>query len=57
MTSSSKALLVPGDATVRQLARQLVNERREVLPVADSGGKLIGRMNRQEALDILLGTA
>ena len=48
---------VPGDATVRQLARQLVNERREVLPVADSGGKLIGRMNRQEALDILLGTA
>ena len=48
---------VPGNATVLQLARQLVNEHREYLPVADSGGKLIGAMNRQEALDILLGTA
>ncbi len=47
---------VPANATVMQLARQLVNERREYLPVADAGGKLIGAMNRQEALDILLGT-
>ena len=48
---------VPGTATVQQLARQLVNESREYLPVADVDGKPIGAMNRQEALDILLGTA
>ncbi len=47
---------VAGDATVLQLARQLVNERREYLPVADSAGKVVGVLNRQAALDILLGT-
>ena len=46
---------VPGGATVLQLARQLVNDRRENLPVADKDGTLVGAMNRQEALDILLG--
>ncbi len=46
---------VPGDATVLQLARQLVNESRDVLPVADKSGKVIGAMKRQDALDILLG--
>ncbi len=47
---------VAADATVLQLARQLVNEQRELLPVADKAGKIIGAMNRQDALDILLGT-
>ena len=47
---------VSGDATVLQLARQLVNEQRELLPVADKTGKIIGAMRRQDALDILLGT-
>ncbi|MCU9850032.1 betaine/proline/choline family ABC transporter ATP-binding protein [Defluviimonas sp. WL0024] len=47
---------VAADATVLQLARQLVNESREMLPVADKSGRLIGAMNRQEALDILLGS-
>ncbi|MCL4145530.1 UNVERIFIED_CONTAM: hypothetical protein GTU68_046384 [Idotea baltica] len=42
-------------ATILQLARQLVNETREELPVADKSGELIGIMNRQEALDVLLG--
>ena len=47
---------VPAGATVLQLARQLVNDPREILPVADKDGALIGAMNRQEALDILLGS-
>jgi len=47
---------VSGDATVLQLARQLVNEQRELLPVADKTGNIIGAMRRQDALDILLGT-
>ena len=46
---------VSGDASVLQLARQLVNDPREVLPVADKSGTVIGAMNWQEALDILLG--
>ncbi|MEM7668607.1 MAG: betaine/proline/choline family ABC transporter ATP-binding protein [Pseudomonadota bacterium] len=46
---------VSGDASVLQLARQLVNDTRQSLPVADKTGAIIGAMNRQEALDILLG--
>lgn len=41
--------------TILQLARQLVNDEREILPVATRTGEFIGVMNRQEALDILLG--
>ncbi|MEO3413477.1 betaine/proline/choline family ABC transporter ATP-binding protein [Roseovarius sp. CAU 1744] len=43
--------------TILQLARQLVNDPREELPVANRNGELIGVMNRQEALDVLLGKA
>ena len=43
--------------TILQLARQLVNDPREELPVADRHGKIIGLMNRQEALDVLLGNS
>lgn len=48
---------VAADATVLQLARQLVNDDRLFLPVADKSGKIIGAMSRQAALDILLGSA
>ena len=41
--------------TILQMARQLVNDTREEVPVEDKHGKLIGVMNRQEALDVLLG--
>ena len=43
--------------TILQLARQLVNDPREELPVAYRHGKIIGLMNRQEALDVLLGNS
>lgn len=47
---------VSAGATILQLARQLVNDERAEMPVADKDGKVIGVMNRQEALDVLLGT-
>ena len=46
---------VSGEASILQLARQLVNDPREALPVADKDGALIGQLYRQEALNILLG--
>jgi len=46
---------ISGSDTILKLARQLVNEKRELLPVSGADGKLIGVMDRQRALDILLG--
>ena len=46
---------VPAGDTIRHLARQLVNDPREQIPVADAEGGLIGAMSRQAALDMLLG--
>ncbi|KIC31205.1 quaternary amine ABC transporter ATP-binding protein [Leisingera sp. ANG-S5] len=43
--------------TISELARLLVNDSRDFLPVANNAGSLIGAMNRQEALDVLLGEA
>ena len=50
-----KGAPVAADATIHDLARQLVSEEREVMPVADSTGKVIGILDRQKALDVLLG--
>ncbi len=41
--------------TIHSLARMLVSDKRASLPVKDEKGKLVGLMNRQQALDILLG--
>jgi glycine betaine/proline transport system ATP-binding protein len=46
---------VDGKATIQELARQLINETREAIPVADKNGTVIGVMQRSEALDLLLG--
>ncbi|MCI5095028.1 MAG: glycine betaine/L-proline ABC transporter ATP-binding protein [Rhodobacteraceae bacterium] len=46
---------VIGDHTIHQLARQLVSDTRDNLPVAGKDGALIGVLNRQAALDVLLG--
>jgi len=44
---------VDAKATVKQLAKLLVHDTREVIPVAKDG-KVIGGMNRQDALTVLL---
>lgn len=46
---------IDGGMTIRQLARTLVNDPREHLPVADSGGNVTGVMSRKAALDLLMG--
>jgi glycine betaine/proline transport system ATP-binding protein len=45
---------VDARATVHGMARMLVNDNRDMIPVQRSGA-LIGAMPRQDALDILLG--
>ena len=46
---------VDGRATIQDLARQLVNETREAIPVAGGDGKIVGVMQRKDALNLLLG--
>ena len=46
---------VPGSATLHDLARQLVEDTRPTLPVADQSGKIIGALSRQAALDVIFG--
>ncbi len=47
---------VAASATVQELARQLVDQTQESLPV-EEGGQLIGTLNRKAALDVLLGSS
>jgi len=42
-------------ATIHALARQLVNDPRDAMPVADRNGNVIGILDREAALDMLLG--
>ncbi|MEM7216488.1 MAG: glycine betaine/L-proline ABC transporter ATP-binding protein [Pseudomonadota bacterium] len=46
---------VDAKATIQSLARMLVSDKRKAIPVKEASGDLIGLMDRQEALDILLG--
>ena len=43
-------------ATLHDVARQLVSDNRDHLPVANDEGQVIGLMHRQRALDLLLGS-
>jgi len=45
---------IEASATIHDLARQLVNDARDILPVAE-GDRVIGAMRRQDALDVLFG--
>jgi glycine betaine/proline transport system ATP-binding protein len=46
---------VPAGATVHDLARLLVEDGRDMLPVAGADGAVIGALERRAALDVLLG--
>ena len=48
---------VPSGATISELARQLVEDGRDALPVVSKDGAIVGGMDRRQALDILLGAA
>ena len=43
------------DGTDLYFARQLVNDTRDALPVADKSGNVVGVLQRKEALNLLLG--
>ncbi len=46
---------VAGRATIHDLARRLVADTADELSVADDSGAVIGILNRQDALDVLMG--
>ncbi len=46
---------VAATATIHDIARRLVEDKRARLPVADTSGKLVGVLKRQDALDVLFG--
>ena len=46
---------VDGVATIQSIARQLVSETREIIPVQGRDGRVIGALHRAEALNLLLG--
>ncbi|NPD14787.1 ATP-binding cassette domain-containing protein [Xinfangfangia sp. D13-10-4-6] len=48
---------LPGGQTLRSLARSLVNDRRDWIPLADDTGRVTAMLERARALDILLGDA
>ena len=52
---SAEGAPVDGGATIHQLARLLINDPRDMLPVAETDGRVTGLLNRNMALDVLLG--
>ena len=48
---------VPAAATIRELARNLVRDSRERIPVAGADGGIVGVMKRSRALEVLVGEA
>lgn len=55
MAGAPQGQAMAASHTIRDLARALVGDARAVIPVADAEGQIIGGMDRQEALDVLLG--
>ena len=47
---------VDGNASIHSLARLLINDKRDMIPVSD-GEAIIGAMKRKDGLDILLGAS
>ncbi len=48
---------VAAGATIHDLARQIVDDARETIPVVAKDGAIVGGLDRKQALDILLGAA
>jgi glycine betaine/proline transport system ATP-binding protein len=52
--ASVEGATVPAGATLREIARSLVADPRPVIPVADKAGRLVGALDRNAALDLVL---
>ena len=48
---------VLGTSSIQQLAKTLIGDKRKTLPVADLSGNVIGALDREEALNVLLGSS
>ena len=46
---------VPANAVLHDVARQVVEDSREQIPVAEEDGSLVGLLDRREALVVLYG--
>ncbi len=46
---------IAANKTIHELARLIVNDTRSILPVENEKGETVGALNRQSALNILLG--
>lgn len=46
---------VAAQATLRELAKLIVNDNREQIPVQAANGNIVGQLQRQNALDVLFG--
>ncbi len=46
---------IPSGSTLLSIARQLVEDGRDRIPVADEAGRIIGELDRSEALSLLYG--
>jgi glycine betaine/proline transport system ATP-binding protein len=57
LTAPAEGDAVLASRTIRDLARALVADPRDEIPVAAADGRLLGSLNRQEAVDVLLGDA
>ena len=53
-TANGDGDAIDANASIQSLARLLVNDQRDMIPVRD-GEAIIGAMKRQDGLDILLG--
>ena len=50
---------MPANSTIKELARFLMNDSRDAIPVVQNDGEkemLLGGMDRKEALEILFGS-
>ena len=47
---------LPGDSSIFALARRIIGDERDLLPVADHSGAVTGALDRQEALRVLFGS-
>lgn len=52
---SAEGQALDADASIQSLARQLMNDTRDTMPVQSKDGAPVGIIKRQDALDILLG--
>jgi glycine betaine/proline transport system ATP-binding protein len=57
LSAPAQGAPVSYNQSIRELARLLVNDTRTTIPVAGANGQILGGMDRQEALNILLGDA